>query len=99
MSPAHWPRLPRCFRAASGLPSQIQAAVRGLPPAIPGYKNFTVTVNAGALTMTSGSSGTGSSVVLFAAAANDLAGPLNLLAGAVLTPAKDLNLAGGNDTP
>jgi len=85
------------FVDLNGFASQIQAAVRALRPTAPGYKNFTVTVNAGALRMTSGSSGSGSSVVLFSASTNDLAGPLNLLAGAVSTPAKNLNLSGGND--
>jgi uncharacterized protein len=77
--------------------ARIQAAVRALRPAIQGYKGFTAEASGGNLLLSSGSSGSGSSVVLFAAPSNDLAGPLNLLAGATSIPAQNLNLAGGHD--
>jgi len=79
--------------------ARIQAKVRALRPALPAYKNFTVTVAGGNhLVLTSGSAGAGSSVTVSAGLATDLANGLGLLTGTAAHPLNE-TLSGGNDDP
>ena len=84
----------------------IQNAVRNLKPSFTGYSNFTCTVKGTAspfkLELTSGSKGTGSSVVVTAVTGDGLAPGLKLLAGvaaAVAVQPKNVTLLGGSESP
>jgi phage tail sheath protein FI len=78
---------------------RIQSKVRALQPAIAGYKGFTCTSTADKLILSSGTRGTGSSVVVDAAAANDIAADLKLLSGTTSVLPTNVTLAGGNEQP
>lgn len=78
---------------------RIQSRVRALKPAIAGYKGFTCTSTADKLILSSGTRGTGSSVVVDAAAANDIAADLKLLSGTTAVLPTNVTLAGGNEQP
>ncbi|MBK7952567.1 MAG: phage tail sheath subtilisin-like domain-containing protein [Candidatus Accumulibacter sp.] len=80
--------------------SRLQVAVRALKPGNPAYRDFTVGIAGSTLVLASGSRGAGSAIAVSAAAANDLATGLQLLAGATLsTPPTDVFLNGGSETP
>ncbi len=78
---------------------RIQSKVRALKPAIAGYKEFFCTSTADKLILSSGTRGTGSSVVVDAAAANDIAADLKLLSGTTSVLPTNVTLAGGNEQP
>ncbi len=78
---------------------RIQNRVRALKPSIAGYKYFTCASTADKLVLSSGTRGTGSSVVVDAAAANDIASDLKLLAGATSLLPVNVMLTGGNEQP
>lgn len=81
------------------LAGRIQSKVRALKPAIAGYKEFSCTSTADKLILSSGTRGTGSSVVVDAAAANDIAADLKLLSGTTSVLPTNITLAGGNEQP
>lgn len=83
----------------AAIAAQIQNKVRALKPAIAGYKNFTCTASADTLTLSSGTRGTGSSVIVDAAAANDIAADLELLSGSTSLIPTNVNLEGGAELP
>lgn len=78
---------------------RIQSKVRALKPAIAAYKGFTCTATADKLILSSGTRGTGSSVVVDAAAANDVAADLKLLSGTTSVLPTNVTLTGGNEQP
>ena len=79
--------------------ARVQAKVTALRPTVPAYRDFAVTVSGGnRLALTSGSSGTGSSIVVMAGASNDLAATLGLLGVTPTTPV-NVNLQNGHDDP
>jgi hypothetical protein len=81
--------------------TRLTDRVRALKPENPSYKNFAVTVDTAGkmLVLSSGSRGAGSSVSVFAAAANSIANELHLLAGAVATSGTNETLLGGTEQP
>ncbi|MDX9837254.1 MAG: phage tail sheath subtilisin-like domain-containing protein [Azoarcus sp.] len=80
--------------------ARLQAAVRALKPGNPAYRDFVAAVQGSTLVLSSGSRGAGSAIAVSAAASNDIATGLHLLAGAVLSPPPtDTYLAGGSETP
>lgn len=76
---------------------RIQSKVRALKPSIAGYKGFTCTSTADKLRLFSGTRGTGSSVVVDAAATNDIAADLKLLSGTTSVLPASVTLTGGNE--
>ncbi len=78
----------------------IQAAVRALKPAQPAYRNFTASVAGGnQLQLTSGTQGTGSSVLVNDAAANSIAATLHLLGESTRTTPTNVMLQNGTGDP
>jgi uncharacterized protein len=78
----------------------IEQKVREKRPTNAAFTNFVVTVLGGnQLVLASGSRGRGSSVVVTAADANDIADDLKLLSGVTRTPGKEVTLGGGNEEP
>jgi phage tail sheath protein FI len=78
--------------------ANLQEKVRALKATNPAYSVFTATRDGSRLLLASGSRGTGSVVTVQAAAANDIAGSLKLLAGATPTPGLDQTLLNGNES-
>lgn len=80
---------------------RIQTAVRGLKPSNPAYRDFICTADMAAkiITLASGTRGLGSSVLVSAAASNDIAGTLRLLSGTTSTQPTNLMLQNGSETP
>jgi phage tail sheath protein FI len=76
----------------------ITTQVRALRPSIAAYKNFTATPGANNLILASGSSGTGSTIVVSPVASNDIAATLQLT-GVAGTAPLNANLQGGHDDP
>ncbi|MEN6325530.1 MAG: phage tail sheath subtilisin-like domain-containing protein, partial [Syntrophomonas sp.] len=81
------------------LAGRIQSKVRALKPSIAGYKGFTCTAATDKMILSSGTRGTGSSVVVDAAAANDIAADLKLLSGTTSVLPTNITLTGGNEQP
>lgn len=81
------------------LAARIQTRVRALKPSIAGYKNFTCTSTSDKLILSSGTRGTGSSVVADAATANDIAADIKLLTGTTAVLPSNITLTGGNEVP
>ena len=79
--------------------ARLQAAVRALKPAQAAYGGFTCSVNGSGFVLQSGTRGTGSRVVVAAAAAASIAAELKLLAGSVAAQPMNLQLQGGSETP
>jgi phage tail sheath protein FI len=79
--------------------ARLQAAVRALKPAQAAYSGFTCSVNGSNFVLQSGTQGTGSRVVVAAAAAASIADELKLLAGSTSTQPVNLQLDGGSETP
>jgi uncharacterized protein len=76
----------------------IQQKVRAARPANAAFAGFTASVKDNdKLLLSSGTRGQGSSVVVSAGEANDIAGDLKLLAGATGQPGKDVFLTGGDE--
>ncbi|HUP60711.1 MAG TPA: phage tail sheath C-terminal domain-containing protein [Thermoanaerobaculia bacterium] len=83
---------------ADQLAKAIQDAVRAADTSSEGYKKLTVAAIAGPkLRFTSGTKGTGSSIVITAGATEDLAAQAGLLSGTTSTPGADVTLQGGNE--
>jgi uncharacterized protein len=83
------------------LATRIQSAVRAIKPSNVAYRDFTVALNATSdgLVLSAGTRGYGSKVVVHAAAANDIASQLKLLApDGTATPAKNAMLEAGNES-
>jgi hypothetical protein len=84
---------------AKTVADRIQTAVRKLYPSKAAYSGFTATYDgATKLTLRSGTRGAGSSVLVDAAASNDIAADLVLLAGSAATPGVNWNLQGGTES-
>jgi hypothetical protein len=83
----------------ANMAGRIESKVRALKPSITGYKGFTCTATADKLILSSGTRGTGSSVVVDAAPANDIAADLKLLSGTTAVLPTNVTLAGGNEQP
>jgi phage tail sheath protein FI len=80
--------------------ARIQNKVRLLKPSVPAYKNFTSSVSAdNRLKLTSGSRGTGSSVVVDNAAEKNIAGDLKLITGTIAVLPRNVTLTGGDEQP
>jgi phage tail sheath protein FI len=79
----------------------IQQKVGEKRPTNAAYKGFTATVHEDndKLVLASGTKGQGSSVVVTAADANDIAASLHLLGDATIVPGKEETLTGGNEEP
>jgi phage tail sheath protein FI len=78
--------------------ARIQTAVRALK-SNPAYRNFTCTVDASGkkLVLATGTRGSGSSIVVGAAAANSIANELHLLTGSTTNSPQNFMLLNGND--
>src|SRR5713101_1467220 len=88
-------------RLADAAP-RLETVVRALKPSNPAYKWFTCSVDTSGtkLILASGTRGNGSQVRVTAAAANDLAASLHLLApDAVANDGANQTLQGGNESP
>ena len=81
------------------LAGRIQAAVQAIKPGNPAYAGFVAGVDSSKLVLSSGSRGVGSSVQVAAAAGDNLASRLKLLAGAMTVPGKAETLQGGDEQP
>lgn len=82
------------------LAPRLETAVQRLKPSNPAYKNFDVAVDAtnDKLVLSSGTRGSGSSVVVQEAPAKDIAQELHLLTGTTSTPGSDVFLEGGTES-
>ncbi len=82
------------------LAGRMQAKVRALKPSVPAYKGFTCSATADdRLKLSSGTRGTGSSVVVDNATDKNIAGDLNLVTGTVSVLPLNVTLTGGDEQP
>ena len=85
----------------SEIATRSQTKVSALKPSNPAYRDFACTADTtnNKLILASGSRGAGSSVLVSAAASNDIANSLHLLSGVTATQPANVMLQGGNESP